>query len=405
MPDAPLDLLVSHPGNPRVYDMVAALAQAGLRLRFATGLYGEAAGPFARAAAFAPPLRRALMRRHHPDIPPEVADASWVGEALRHLPPGLNLYNRWFDRRAARLVRRLRPRAAICADTTALRTFRAAQEAGAWRILDQVTGFVGAAREMLLAEASRRPETADSIAVASEETVARCRAEALAADLVLSPSDYVRDTLIEIGVAPERIARVPYGVDTARFRPAAAPRADGPLRVLYVGRIGAPKGVHYLLEAFRRAALPDAELVLAGPIVGKGDWLASYRGMYRHVPEMPHREAHALYAGADVFVFPTLHDGFGVVILEAMASGIPVILTTNAADIVRDGVDGFVVPVRDPDAIADRMRRLHADGALRRRMGENARARAEEHDLARYRRNLAAAIGALLARGRPGGSA
>ncbi len=408
-PGAP-DILVVEPGNPRTYDMVAALGAEGFSLRFATRYFHDPAGTVERVARRigGPDMERWLMRRYHPAIPPGSVDGSVGAELVdrlaRRLAPqgwGERMAAGWLDRRAARLARRLRPRAVVALDSYGLASFAAARELGIPSVLDQSTGFVGAAAALLAEERARFPELAGSIHLPSPRVVAHCRAEAGAADLILAPSAYARDTLTAIGVDEARIALVPYGVDTQKFAP---PPATGrlnkrPFRVLFVGRISPPKGVHYLLEAFRAAALPDAELVLAGTIVGDGGWLARYRGLYRHVPSVPHGEAAELYRGADVLVFPTLHDGFGLVVLEAMASGLPVILTPHAADVVRDGEDGYVVPIRDAAAIADRLRLMQADPALCRRMGESARARAEAYGLDRYARGLAAALRPLISPG------
>ncbi len=394
--DARPDILVSHPGNPRVYDMVVALARAGFRLHFATGYYFDRNGPETRLPAAA---KRRLARRLHPGIDPAWVSRSLVGEALARGLDRLDREHRaangWLDRRGARLVRRLRPRLVLAADTCALHAFRAAAEIGAARVLDQVIGFEGAGARVMQDEARRQPGLAAGMLWPSETTVARCRAEVLAADRILAPSGYVRDTLIEAGADPARIAMLPYGVDIDRFRP--APRtADGTYRVLFVGQIGARKGVPDLLQAFRAAAIPRSELVLAGAIAGDGGWLAPFRGLYRHVPHVPHGEAHRLFAEADAFVFPSLHEGMALSVLEAMASGLPVVTTRNAGAPVVDGEDGFVVPIRDPAALADRMRVLHADPALRARMGQSARRRAENYDLARYERGLAEALRPLL---------
>jgi glycosyltransferase involved in cell wall biosynthesis len=394
-----LDLLVSHPGNPRVYDMVAALRRAGFTVYFATGYYFDAQGPETRLPGR---FQARLRRRLHPEIDLTVATRSLVGEALAvgtrpFAPLRHRVANAWFDRRAARLVRRLRPRAVLAAESCALYAFRAAAPQGAMRILDQVIGFEGEGARVLGEEVARHPELASTTDIPNVATVARCRAEALEADRILAPSAYVRDTMTAIGVDPSRIALVPYGTDVARFSPPAQPRRGGPFRVLFAGQIGARKGVMYLLDGFQAAALPDAELVLAGPVLGDPAWLGRHAARFRHVTQVAHAEVHRLYQEADVYAFPSLHEGSSVSILEAMACGLPVVTTPNAGSLVTDGVEGFIVPIRDPAALADRLRRLHADPALRARMGAAARATALAHGLARYEADLAREVGAVLA--------
>ncbi len=398
------DVLVVHPGNARAYDMVAALAVEGLTLRFVTRYYHDPSGAAAALARLpgAARLERTLKRRHHPAVPAEIVSASLAAEVVARLADRFapearreRLAHGWLGRRAGRLVDRLRPRLVLAGDGYGLDAFRVARVLGIPAVLDQSTGFVGQSGELAAEERALFPAMADSLTVPSPRVVAYCRDEIGAADRILAPSPYVRDSLTALGVGPERIALVPYGVDLARFAPVRrAP--DGRFRVLYVGRIGPAKGVHYLLEAFRAAGLADAELVLAGAVTGTGRWLDAYRGLYRHVPHVPHHEVHALFQAADAFVFPSLHEGMAVSVLEAMATGLPAIVTPNAGSPVIDGADGFVVPIRDAAAIRDRLRALHADTALRRRMGESARRRAEGYDLDRYARGLAAALRPLI---------
>lgn len=148
-------------------------------------------------------------------------------------------------------------------------------------------------------------------------------------------------------------------------------------------------GFHYLLEAWQNLALPKSELVLVGHPVGQESLTVLERydpELFRWIREVD--DIHLMYASADVFVFPSLVEGFGMVTLEAMASGVPVIVTENANAVVRDGLDGYVIPIRDVNALQDRIRRLHDDASLRESMGEAARKRAEEFTWQRYHTGL-----------------
>jgi glycosyltransferase involved in cell wall biosynthesis len=101
-------------------------------------------------------------------------------------------------------------------------------------------------------------------------------------------------------------------------------------------------------------------------------------------------------AAADVFVFPSLFEGSAVVTYEALACGLPSVVTPGAGSVIRDGVDGFVVPPRDVAALAERMERLGCDPALRARMARAARTRALEYDWPRYHAALASVIEQLM---------
>jgi glycosyltransferase involved in cell wall biosynthesis len=213
----------------------------------------------------------------------------------------------------------------------------------------------------------------------------RLEAEIALADRILVGSRFVRDSFTAQGIAIERLCVEPYGVDTSRFGPPPAGRSHDTFRALYVGQIGQRKGISYLLEAWRRFRGPDTELLLVGGAVGDPAPLRAYEGIYRYRPSVPQVELPGIYHSADVFVFPTLIEGMPLVVVEAMACGLPVICTDRGPDdLVRDGVEGFIVPIRSPEAIAEKLTLLRGDPALRERMSRAALARAAEFNWARY---------------------
>jgi glycosyltransferase involved in cell wall biosynthesis len=160
--------------------------------------------------------------------------------------------------------------------------------------------------------------------------------------------------------------------------------------MLFVGTLSQRKGIKYLLEAVNRLKLPDAELLLVGRQIGSPAALAPYASRFRHVPHVPYHEVHRLFAEADLFVYPSLHEGSAFATYEALASGLPVIATPNTGSVVRDGIEGFVVPPRDVDALMERIEQLYRDPARRAEMAAAARRRAEEFTWAAYRRRLCA---------------
>jgi glycosyltransferase involved in cell wall biosynthesis len=203
-------------------------------------------------------------------------------------------------------------------------------------------------------------------------------AECNLADRILVGSGFARDSFISEGIPLDKLTVVPYGVDLSLFSPQSAriPTGDG-FRVLFVGQIGQRKGISYLLKAYDRFRGDGTSLTLVGNFFGSQEPLQSYRKLFKHIPNVPRPRLADIYRRADVFVFPTLIEGLPLVVLEAMASGLPVIVTPNGpGDIVRDGVDGFVVPIRDPEAIVDRLEYLRDNPQVRAEMGRSARERA-----------------------------
>ncbi len=209
------------------------------------------------------------------------------------------------------------------------------------------------------------------------------------ADYVMIPSDFVRASFVGEGFPEERLLQVPFGVDVHRFRPVSG-RSNHPFRVLFVGQVGIRKGVPHLLEAWHHLGWYDAELWLVGqvevafrPLMRRWERLAKVRLIGYALDPV------ALYQQADIFVFPSVEEGSALVTYEALACGLPVVTTPNAGSVVRDGVEGFIVPIRDVATLAGRMEQLRANEHLRREMGKAARARAEEFTWEEYGNRMA----------------
>jgi glycosyltransferase involved in cell wall biosynthesis len=248
-------------------------------------------------------------------------------------------------------------------------------------------------RRMMREEAERQPAFAPTWVGFDDwtpEYEAQIDGEIDRADIILLGSSYARDSFVAQGIDPGKLRVVEYGVDLELFHPAAAPTAPRPFTAVFSGQIGQRKGLSYLLDGYRAFAHEDTALRLIGNFAGSSAPLKPYAGLYAHVPHMTRPDLAEAYRNSDVLVFPSLLEGMGLVVLEAMACGIPAIVTPNGpGDLVRDGIDGFVVPVRDAHAIADRLERLYRDPELRTQMGRNARARAEHYGWDAYARRVA----------------
>ena len=220
-------------------------------------------------------------------------------------------------------------------------------------------------------------------------------------DYAVAQSRFALDSLTEYGVAPERIVLMPLGVDVDRFRPPEAEPEGRPFRVLFVGQMSVRKGVHHLLEAWSSLALPDAELVFAGAPKDAYilDLVRRTQGCHRYLGFVAHARLHEVYQQADLLVFPSLAEGGVYVIYEALASGLPCLVSANAGSAVRDGIEGYVLPVGEPEALAACIARLAADAALRRRMAWAARARAENFSWPNFYHRIGLMYHAAMERG------
>jgi alpha-maltose-1-phosphate synthase len=201
------------------------------------------------------------------------------------------------------------------------------------------------------------------------------------ADLITVPSTFVRRSFEAEGIAPHKLALVPYGVELGEFGPVGEPRPDG-FRVLMVGQLSVRKGVRDLADAFRLAAIPGSQLDLVGPPQPETPLLLAGREgpATRVVGAVPRRELPAIYSGADVMVVASVEEGLSTVIGQAMACGCPVIATENsgAEDFFTDGVEGFIVPIRAPERIAERLTWLYEHPAERRAMREASLRRVQQ---------------------------
>lgn len=347
------------------------------------------------------------VRRH--GVPPERVASLWLHEAAKRLwerwpsalRPAVDMRGRlsaWFDRASARRIPE---------DTDVFvgwsggceRGLERARELGSLAVVERGSAHVDEQREILSRESELQGV---GVRLPHPDVAERERREYERADVISVPSRFAATSFLERGFDPDRVLRVPYGVDVDLFRPAEdagsgdgeAPGRDptppardadaghdeagAPFRVIYAGRMSLQKGVHYLLEAFDGLELPDAELWLLGRRRPEIDpWFRRYRGAYRHFGHVPQHELPRYYRRGSVFVLNSVHDGFGMVILQAMACGLPVVATehTGGPDVLRDGEDGFVIPVRDPDALAERLRWCHAHRQRCREMGRSARER------------------------------
>ncbi len=274
--------------------------------------------------------------------------------------------------------------------------FQKIQKRGGLRVLNYSLAHHAFARNFLIKEAEREPAFADTLNSWDWPNwlVDRMNNEIDLADKILVGSSFVRDSFLSEGVPKEKLVILPYGVDTRLFFPSDAPFFNhNKLRVLFVGQIGQRKGISYLLRAFKRFQGPGISLTLVGRIQGDGQAFVPWQNMFRHIIHRPQIELRKFYQESDIFLFPTLLEGMPLVVLEAMASGLPVITTPNGpGGIVRDGVDGFIVPPRNVDAISDRLDQLRSDPEMRIWMGRNARRRAQSFSWEAYRRNAVSHI-------------
>lgn len=218
-------------------------------------------------------------------------------------------------------------------------------------------------------------------------------------DRILVPSRVAYRSFAEFGLA-EKTLVVPTAVDSEFFCPASATEPRTIFRACFAGRVELAKGVGYLLQAWSRLALPNAELVLVGSVKPEMSSLfakyadASVRTTGTVTPSVLAQ----IYRDADVFVFPSVNEGLAQVLLEAMASGLPIVASdySGADECVTEGKEGFIVPVRDVDRLAEAILWCYQHRDELRGMGLAARARIEsQFTLEHYNQRMIAVYRAV----------
>jgi glycosyltransferase involved in cell wall biosynthesis len=390
-------VLITHPGRQHSHQAALALQKAGLLAGYWAGVPClEEHGRL---------LPRALWQRliQYAPVPLDPSRVGWVpwvpglrrlGDRL--LPTGpareadfaaCRLFDAWVARRLPQAGAAAPPSAVIACEISALSTFRAARTRGMTSLLD--------APSIHWAAQDRLHGTLDAPGL--HRRIIRIKeAEIAAADHILTVSELARQTYLDAGVPAKKVHAVPLGADLSLFRPdgtGEAPAREG-FVFLFAGATIHRKGFDLLLEAFARvaAAVPDARLRLIGP---RGD--AAHR-LERHAMlpievagPMDQRGLAAEFRRADCLVLPSRNDSYAMVVPEALASGVPVIVSemVGAKDLVHEGRNGWIVPAGEAGPLAERMLACARDREAVRGMREECRRSAEAATWESYHDRLA----------------
>lgn len=388
-------VIISHPHRQQnIYERPLAAYRAGIPVKFLTGLYYRPEQIPYSLVKFLPASPRARVRyeldkRRVPNLDSDVV-VSLFGPWLEMGFRPFGALDRWYqihDWLAARWIQNHAttpaPTVLHCFDAACARTIKAANRKGIETVLE-IT--YPPSTSVLVADEYRRL----GLPVEKEHPPADLLVAMREAHYVVGQSKFSVASFLEFGVEPRRIIHLPLGVDIDQFHPAAANSAPRPFRVLFVGQLDIRKGLHHLLEVWTQLNLPAAELVLAGlPINKQGnELLEKFKGAYHWRGFVQHALLPTLYNESDIFVFPSMGEGGANVVYEALASGLPCVVTTNAGSAVRDGLEGYVIKVGDVAALKDRIYRLYSDPNLRRRMSLAARPRAEAYSWNQFGRRL-----------------
>ena len=405
-------LLLSHPtGNANVRAAARSLHTAGWLQELHSCICWDSQAPLAKLLP--PSVAFQLARRSFSDVPISLQHsypwrellrlgAPWVPLLRRHErgPLSIDAVHRSFDRYVAKRLPNLPGLRAVYAyEDCALRTFQAAEKLGLNRIYDLPIGYWRAARQIFEEERELQPEWACTLTGLKDSPtkLARKDQELQLSDRVVVASAFVRSTLLLHNACTAPIAVVPYGAPPplAQLTHTAS---GGPLKVLFVGSLGQRKGLSYALEAIEMLGSQATFTLIGKPAGEECKPLLAALKRHKHIASLSHPQILEQMRQHDVLLFPTLFDGFGLVITEALSQGLPVIATTHsgAPECISDGVEGFIVPIRNAWAIAERLQQLAADRGQLTAMRHACLRRAAELSWVGYEKRLRIAVGQVL---------
>lgn len=411
MKNEEIKIVVAHPGKQHSFRLATALHKAGMLQTYITTVYDS---PACKSIHLIKKFlnkenqARAEGRKSY-DLPDEkiACFCSLRGLfllAILRLDKSRKVYNFLnrkladsFGRKVARYAIRHKADAVICYDSNAVKCFEILKKKAPHihRILDNA-----AANRYGLYEIYQAMDKQYGILenraffkdfLLHEDKALYYKNEALLSTHHIVASTFAANTITAIGINQSRVFTVPYGVDVSKITSKTNYAEDGALKVLFVGEISPQKGIFMLIEAAK--ALGDtAEFHLVGGGIEKLD--ADSRKFIKH-----HMTYHGyilqqqlfdLLAQCDVFVFPSLGDGFGFVVLEAMAAGLPVIASRNccAQDLLIDGENGFLIDAGNTEQLVKKIRWLYENMDKLQGMSENAVKSAKDLTWENYERNL-----------------
>ena len=394
-------ILLSHPlGNEFVRQALIAFDHAGILEEFWTAISWNPKSPINRALPQS--LRELFERRSFPEsvrsrthsLPGReavrlLAGAAGVSSAHETGAFSIDAVFRGLDRKVAERLRKVNKLKAVYAyEDGALESFRAARDLNLNRLYDLPIGYWRVGQRIFAEEVQREPEWASTLTgtLDSADKLSRKDQELRLATRVIVASTFTKQTLAE-SPCTARIDIVPYGAPPSL--PGELTKPSGKIKVLFAGSLGQRKGLSYLLAAVEKLKTA-ADLTLLGRKVADCAPLETAVQKYRWLPSLPHADMLREMKSHDVLVLPSLFEGFGLVILEAMAQGTPVIATDHTAgpDVIENGVNGFIVPIRSIDAIAEKLELLAINSELLMSMKQAAQLKAQSLGWAGYRERL-----------------
>jgi glycosyltransferase involved in cell wall biosynthesis len=406
----PGPIAVFHSGRQHAYETAAAFVEDGRLAWFATSLYYTPRQGLGRvvdrlSSVLPHSAVKALRARQHPMLDGRHVRVFGIEELIERAAAYARLRgvehfanergNRLFARRVARMALHDSVRCLWGFDTASEQAFVRVRPSGMRCVLEQSVAYPRLWARLLVEEQHRAGLDFDpSPQPYPEDDLARADRELALADAVVCGSEFVRDSLATAGLGADKLHVIPYGADPALGQ-VSRTTPGTPFNLLFVGHFGLRKGAFDLLAAVRELDA-DVRLTVVGHSTVAAAALHGLGDRVRILGKRGPADMADVYRSADALVLPSLFEGSALVVYEALMAGLPAIVTPNAGSVVRDGVEGFVVPPRQPAVLAQRIRALATPDGGWLRMSRAARARGLEFPWSRYRAGVRALADQLL---------
>ena len=340
-----------------------------------------------------------IFRKEYRNLfPRSMIKISWIALFFKFLEKvvsskmGFNIYkDYWLGRKAGKLSNKKKLPIFSCC-RYAMTAFNISKIHP--KILFQYHPQSGCVKEILQDEVDKNPMAKKTILEETEFRYSKKQLddsvfEVKLSDFAVGASTFTLKTLIKQGMTENCVHMAPYGVNIKDFKPRNNFRKIDKMRFLFVGSFSQRKGISYLLQAFKE--LEDEGENFSLTMTGRGimdyELVKSYnlKCLETHV-NLPLEELVKLMQESDVFVFPSICEGFGLVLIQAMATGMPLITTYNTSgpDFIEEGKDGFLIETQDIEAIKNKVRYFLQNPEEVKRMGQNAISKSKDFTWERF---------------------
>jgi glycosyltransferase involved in cell wall biosynthesis len=296
------------------------------------------------------------------------------------------------DKYVARRLRKLRPDIFIGYEKSSLESFKEIKRQGGIAVLD-----LAQVHYKYLIELRDTQETFNDLFEdkALFDEINRVKAEEYQyADYILTLSEFAKSTLVKYGIDERKIYIANIGFNPAIFIPKTEYykklTVNPQLKLIYTGTFTKRKGVHLLLQAVKELDLPGLELTIIGPVLDGKELLDEYKGFFKYYDFLHHEELVKHIHESDVYVFPSYLDSWAMTVIEAMACGLPVIVTENtgAKSAVIDGENGFIIPINDLEVLKSKIRFFYNQAEVIKKIGERAEKNIRELSIENYANSI-----------------